>query len=176
MASPRWVVRPEQLHTGTSWGLRLAWTDKGSLTIKNSHSPYLQNFQGTDITEAFESHHISTIPESLLKKFFVCDANVPRNSPFTFKDDDFYKVLKRRIREALPDVPGSASDRSKSMADLLLVGYIVTALLAVYFWSFSLGILSGVLLACTTVAAHNFFHQRNNFRMYYFNFSFMNYR
>lgn len=112
----------------------------------------------------------------MLKKFFVRDAKIPRNSPFTFKDNDFYKTLKERIRNALPDVPDEAGNRTKFMTDLLLMAYIVTALLAVYFWSFLLGVVSGVFLALTTVAAHNFFHQKNNIRMYYFNFSLMHYR
>lgn len=153
----------------------MAGINKGAKILKQD-TLKKKYFQGTDITEAFESHHISTTPETLIKKFFVKTTQIPRNSPFTFKDKDFYKTLKTRIRNALPDVPVEASNHTKFIADLLLIGYFVTALLAVYFWSFTLGTISGVLLGLTTVAAHNFFHQRNNFRMYYFNFSLMHYR
>lgn len=132
--------------------------------------------QGTDITEAFESHHISTTPETIMKKFLVKKAELPRNSPFTFKTNDFYKTLKERIRNELLQIPEDAENRTKFMTDLLLIGYVVTALSAVYFWSFTLGIASGVLLSLTTVAAHNFCHQKNNFRMYYFNFSLIHYQ
>lgn len=37
-------------------------------------------------------------------------------------------------------------------------------------------IISGVLMCYTIIAAHNFFHRRDNIRMYYFNLSFYNFR
>lgn len=134
------------------------------------------SFQGTDITEAFESHHIGTAPQLVLKRFFVREASAPRNSPFTFKEGDFYKALKGNVREALKAIPDGPVDRSKLTTDLLLVGYLSTAILAARFWSYTLGAISGLLLALMAIAAHNFFHQRNNFRMYYFNFSLMHYK
>lgn len=55
---------------------------------------WLKLTQGTDITELFESHHISTKAEMLLPHFFVKRADKPRNYKFTFCDDGFYKTLK----------------------------------------------------------------------------------
>jgi hypothetical protein len=40
--------------------------------------------QGTDITEAFESHHFTTTAPLLLNHFYVKQASAPRNSPYTF--------------------------------------------------------------------------------------------
>lgn len=127
--------------------------------------------KGTDITIAFESYHISTQAESMLPKFFIRKATLPRNLPYTFDDDGFFKVLKRRVRNSLENIPEYPATKSKIMTDLLLVGYVITALIAIKAFSFLFALLSGILLALTTVAAHNFFHQKDNFRMYYFDLS-----
>lgn len=37
-------------------------------------------------------------------------------------------------------------------------------------------LLSGLLSCYTTISAHNFFHRRDNFRMFYFNLAFFNYK
>lgn len=37
-------------------------------------------------------------------------------------------------------------------------------------------ILSGLCMCYTVISAHNFFHRRDNFRMFYFNLSFFNYK
>lgn len=132
--------------------------------------------QGTDITEAFESHHISTLPETILKRYFVRPSNSPRNSPFTFKEGDFYRVLKSKIRDVLPTVPEKAAVQSKTFTDMLLVSFITFSLLAVYTGNYLLGFVAGILLSLTAIASHNFFHQKDNYRMYYFNFTLMHYR
>lgn len=36
--------------------------------------------------------------------------------------------------------------------------------------------ISSLTLAWTIIAAHNYFHQKDNHRMYYFNLAFLNYR
>lgn len=130
-------------------------------------------FQGTDITEAFECHHLTTLPTKLLSEYFIREAKTPRTSPFTFKEDGFYKVLKKEIVSALETVPKKPIERSKYLTDLLLISYIMSALLAVYFKSYSMGVAAGVMLCMVSVAAHNFFHQKDNFRMYYFDLTMM---
>lgn len=107
----------------------------------------------------------------MLPKFFIRKATLPRNLPYTFDDDGFFKVLKRRVRNSLENIPEYPATKSKIMTDLLLVGYVITALIAIKAFSFLFALLSGILLALTTVAAHNFFHQKDNFRMYYFDLS-----
>jgi hypothetical protein len=59
------------------------------------------------------------------------------------------------------------------IADTLLISSLVSAVGAAFSGSFLLGSLSGLLLALTIISAHNFFHQRDNIRMYYFALSFM---
>ncbi|KAF2892875.1 hypothetical protein ILUMI_13292 [Ignelater luminosus] len=137
---------------------------------------WLELTKGTDITEAFESHHLTSGPEEMLKKHFIREAKTPRNSPFTFKEDGFYRTLKRNIRPILKEVPKGTSKASDRIIDSLLLGTFVFAILANIFRSYLFGMISGALLACNTVAAHNYFHRKDNFRMYYFNFSLMYFR
>lgn len=133
-------------------------------------------FQGTDITEAFESHHIFPIASSLLKRYYIRDAKSKRNSPFTFKKDGFYKTLQRRIQDPLKAIPETATNRVKLMTDFLCASYVLTAIVSLWTYSFVIGAISGVLLSLTTIAAHNFLHQKDNFRMYYFDLSFLSSR
>lgn len=128
------------------------------------------------MTEAFEVHHLSTYPEELLKKFYVRDAKTKRNGPFTFKEDGFYRTLKREIRDVVKNVPKQPSNTTNFMIDALLLGTFVFSILAAAYWNHLLGIIAGMFLAMTTIAAHNYFHRRDNFRMYYFQFSLMNVR
>lgn len=65
-------------------------------------SQWLQQTGGTDITEAFEVHHIYTERvEQVLAKFYVRQAARPRNVKLTFHATGFYRTLKRRIGEQL---------------------------------------------------------------------------
>jgi hypothetical protein len=47
----------------------------------------------------FEVSHVVnvTLVENMLAKHFVSDAKQPRLSPYTFKEDGFFKTLKRKI-------------------------------------------------------------------------------
>lgn len=60
---------------------------------------WLQLTQGTDITELFETHHISGKPEMLLRNFYVKEAKEPRNYKITFSEDGFYKTLKKKVAD-----------------------------------------------------------------------------
>lgn len=109
----------------------------------------------------------------MLTEYFIREAKVPRNCPFTFKEDGFYRVLKKEISEAIKTVPKQPVDRSKNITDLLFISYIALSLLAVYSTSYALGTAAGLMLCLVSIAAHNFFHQKDNFRMYYFDFTMM---
>lgn len=128
------------------------------------------------MTEAFEVHHFSAAPEETLKKYFVRNAKTKRNAPFTFKEDGFYRTLKREVREVLKTMPKQPSNTTNFLMDALVLGCFTFAILAAVYWNFFLGIIAGNFLAMTTIAAHNYFHRKNNFRMYYFQLSLMNVR
>ncbi|CAG2053689.1 unnamed protein product [Timema podura] len=137
---------------------------------------WLKLTKGTDITEAFESHHITNRAETTLKKFFVRKATTRRNSPYTFEEDGFYRTLKKRVREILGNNYSGPSNRSVLIADLFVITTLLLSVLAAHGGDFLLGSLAGVFLCYTAISAHNFFHQKDNFRMYYFDLSLMSSR
>jgi hypothetical protein len=61
----------------------------------------LELTQGTDITELFETHHITQKAELLLPNFYIREAKTPRNYRTTFVDDGFYKTLKEKVADQL---------------------------------------------------------------------------
>lgn len=65
---------------------------------------WLELTQGTDITELFETHHVTRKAEMLLHNFYVRDAKLPRNYRLTFCDDGFYKTLKAKVVDHLSAV------------------------------------------------------------------------
>lgn len=67
------------------------------------YADILQSNHRTDITEAFEASHVVNVNkvEAVLAKYYVKEAQNPRNSPYTFKEQGFYKTLKRRVEPVL---------------------------------------------------------------------------
>lgn len=58
--------------------------------------------QGTDITEAYETHHFNfDKTNAILQKYHVRKAALPRNMKLTFEENGFYKTLKRRVVDKL---------------------------------------------------------------------------
>lgn len=151
-------------------------------TIKFIIIPYLiidcSRFQGTDITEAFETHHINSgVAEALLPKYFIKKATTSRNSPFTFKENGFYKTLKAKVAVVLKDIPKDIRKKSDNVTDLLFICFITASPLCCWLWSKNLiyGAVStlflGMLLSSLTISAHNYFHRSDSWRMYLYNFS-----
>ena len=140
----------------------------------------MKYFQGTDITEAFECHHFNPVVEKVKEKYYIRDAQTPRNSPFTFEEDGFYKTLKRSVIEVLKTVPPT----EKRWTNLIIDGLFSTCLIAsalscwaTDYWVVMVSYLvASLALAWTTVAAHNYIHMKTNWRMYLFNFSLWSYR
>ncbi len=66
---------------------------------------WIEETEGTDITEAFESAHVTGDgkAESILAKYYVGVAKSSRKSGFTFYEDGFYRTLKRRIAPILKE-------------------------------------------------------------------------
>lgn len=157
-------------------------------------------FQGTDITEAFEVHHLNyTKVENVLQDYRVRDAKLPRNFKFTFKKTGFYHTLRHRVAEKLKTLDQKQAELKSKVwnlflsienwtwikcfpfckqvfIDVLLALTLLTSVLSVKFDNRYLTILSGLCLCYTVISAHNFFHRRDNFRMFYFNLSFFNYK
>ncbi|VVD02306.1 unnamed protein product [Leptidea sinapis] len=139
---------------------------------------WLEFTKGTDITEAFETHHIrSDLAETILAKYFVCQAELPRNSPFMFKEDGFYRTLKAKIAGRLKDIPKDTRKKSDYITDALLIGLLIGSPLCCWIWrqNLILGAVTtvalGYLLSALTICAHNYFHRTDSWRMYLFNIS-----
>ncbi|KAJ0178874.1 hypothetical protein K1T71_005649 [Dendrolimus kikuchii] len=141
---------------------------------------WLELTKGTDITEAFECHHINPIAEKMLEKFYLREAKTPRNSPFTFKDDGFYQSLKRAIREELKKIPKSVPKYADLIIDGLFVTLLITSVIACrskeYWIVMATYLIASLSLAWLIVASHNYIHKRHNWRMYFFNISLWSYR
>ncbi|KAI5644431.1 fatty acid desaturase domain-containing protein [Phthorimaea operculella] len=140
-----------------------------------------RRLKGTDITEQFETHHLNGIAETLLPKFYVKEATTPRNSPFTFKEDGFYKTLKPKIAQKVKEIPKDVRRRSDLVTDCILAGLLVLSPLSCWAWTqnllagAALTLLNGLLLSGLVTCAHNYFHRADSWRMYLFNFSGMSY-
>ncbi|XP_067622953.1 cytochrome b5-related protein [Eurosta solidaginis] len=136
---------------------------------------WLEESKGMDITEAFESHHITLGPHKLLQKFKVRDAKNPRIYTLTMHDDGFYKTLRERVREKLNSLDNTPKRKSDLIHISLLATIYIFAILSVRLNSLICLGLASTALCWTTVIAHNYFHRRDNWRMYTFNLSLMNF-
>jgi tRNA U38,U39,U40 pseudouridine synthase TruA len=137
--------------------------------------------QGTDVTETFETHHITSKASEVLKKFYAREAQEPRNYKLTFNDDGFYKTLKRRVAQKLASENlSSGFDNSKLIHDLNLIALVVSTYFATQANSFvTLAVLTVIcsqFMAWSANFAHNFIHQKDNWRMYTANISLMGWR
>ncbi|KAK4873788.1 hypothetical protein RN001_013148 [Aquatica leii] len=129
---------------------------------------WLEATKGTDITEAFEIHHIkSKKSEDVLKHFYIKPATKPRVSSLTFKNDGFYKTLKRNVQANLGDMTHDSPNTSDLCIDILLVTTFALASLSSTLCSFKCAFAAGLVSALTLTTAHNYIHKRNNLRMYY---------
>lgn len=137
---------------------------------------WLRLTKGTDITEAFESHHITQRANKLLPKFFIRYASKPRNYLLTFKEDGFYKTLKRRVASKISELDLRPITFSNFYCDFVLFGTFALSISAARFNNFFIGIAAAIFLMWTTVISHNYLHMANNYRMYTMNLSFMSWR
>lgn len=134
--------------------------------------------QGTDITEAFESHHLTSKPSELLDKFYISDISEKRNYFLTFDENGFYRTLKSRIAEKLKTIDKKKlENESKRIHDFVLFAFIVMTAIVnrvqddkIYWFSVAI---AAQLLAWLVVISHNFLHKADNWRMYTGNLALM---
>jgi hypothetical protein len=129
--------------------------------------------RGNDITEMFESSHPNIeLVRKLLPKYRVGPANEPRNSgAFTFEKDGFYSVFRDRAWQILKDKGTGPTSGMLLIHDSLLVSSLallvcaINPVLGTWQW-LGVALVTGFVLQCLTICAHNFFHMRANWRMY----------
>ncbi|KAF7998118.1 hypothetical protein HCN44_009516 [Aphidius gifuensis] len=133
--------------------------------------------KGTDITELFETHHLSNKAENMLPKFYVRDAKTPRSIPMTFNENGFYKTFKKRSYEALKNINYHyPSFKTNLIADTVMIMTILFCLVSAATQSMITSTIAGVLMTWTTIIGHNYLHMRDNYRMYYLDISLMSSR
>ncbi len=131
---------------------------------------WIEVTRGTDITEAFEASHLNPSVKSLLDKYYIKPAYSKRISPFTFHPKGFYSTLKRRVHAELStfssDQKLAHKQRVIRVQKALLLSFIILFILTGLTGSYWLAILTGCVLFLNINCAHNFFHQKDNWRMY----------
>lgn len=138
-------------------------------------SEWLEITKGIDITEQFETHHITGKAEQILKKYFVRDAAQPRNYRFTYKENGFYKTLKRRVAEKIDKIDRSPEKISNLISDLMLGLVLTSVYIIAKSESKIMAVIAGLLINFQFIISHNFFHKKDNWRMYCANFSLFTY-
>ncbi len=127
---------------------------------------WLELTKGTDITEAFHTCHVFVNrAEAVLAKYHVRScSDIPRTSPYTFHPDGFYCRLRSRVADALRDVGTAPTLKMMLMADAILLTFHILMLMTAFTGSYMLAVLTGLVLGMNVSCAHNFLHQRDNFR------------
>lgn len=138
---------------------------------------WIEMSQGTDITELFESSHPNIEKaKQLLPKYLArkVDPKQGRNtSALTFHPDGFYCTLRSRVWEVLKNNGGGAASWDMlAFHDILLLTVLSTLacmMLPLYddpaCWV-TIAFVGGFLLSCLGSVGHNFFHHKDNWRMY----------
>lgn len=137
-------------------------------------------FQGTDVTEPFESYHITSKASVVLKKYYVKDAELPRNYKLTYEDDGFYRTLKRRVAAKMDTLDRKPIEKSKMYFNLNLMALILFTILTAscknWYSNLGYGLFAGLHLAWLSTLTHNYIHQPNNWRMYLSHLTLMGWR
>ncbi|XP_073821724.1 cytochrome b5-related protein-like isoform X2 [Musca autumnalis] len=145
------------------------------IRIHPGGSFWLEQTKGTDITESFESHHIRGVPQAILQKYFVRKATQPRNYTLTLHENGFYRTLKKRVAEELKKLDKTPKDKTSVYHLILLAATVGFTILSALMPNLIFEVAAALVLAWLSIVAHNYFHQRDNWQMYTFNLTLMNF-
>jgi len=125
--------------------------------------------KGTDVTEAFHVAHVfGDKAEKALEKYYLRDCpEIPRTADSTFHKNGFYMKLKARVAVTLKDIGTGPTKQMDMLADSLMITFYLLVALTIYTGSFVLSLVSGVILGMVSSCAHNYLHQKDNFRRFY---------
>lgn len=134
-------------------------------------SDWLEVTRGTDITEAFECSHLSPHVHSVLAKYYRKPAEGPRNSPYTFEPDGFYLTLKKRVHQHLSNKVTrvereTAHKRITTVQDRIVFAFFLLLIATAWTESYLVAVLAGAALMLNINCSHNFYHKKDNWRMY----------
>lgn len=159
--------------------------------LTNFNHPGGQTFieisKDTDITELFEtSHYNIEKARAMLDKYYVrdCDKNHSRYSAFfTFHKDGFYSRLRSKINKIMQEQHLIQFEQqnylwsSRFYHDCMFIVHLFLMVFGIKIavsedscttCSRLIFIAAGVVLGFLQVCAHNFFHKKDNWRMYSF--------
>ena len=126
--------------------------------------------RGTDITEAYEAAHMNPATDQVLAKFYARPASGARNSPYTLKPDGFYMTFKRRVWQRLKatdaQLIADGKRRAARVQDALLAVFFVLFTLTIVCQSKLVAAVTGTVLFMNINCAHNYYHQRDGWRMF----------
>jgi len=132
---------------------------------------WLEATRGMDITENFESSHLNPSVYVILSKYYRKPAkNKRRNSPYTFEPNGFYMTLKKKVSQFLHKQMTAEERRAGRMES----ESIQNRFLATFIALFGLTLLTGSVWAAAAAGAalmlcvnctHNFYHQRDCWRI-----------
>ncbi|XP_053691766.1 cytochrome b5-related protein-like [Sabethes cyaneus] len=137
---------------------------------------WLQMTKGTDITEAFETHHLTNKAANILPSYKVRAAREVRNIKLTFDETGFYRTLKRRVAGKLNSLDQTPKRRSEIIQDALLATSFLLAFLAVKFNSLLVATTCGLAICWVMNCAHNFYHRKDTWRVLAYNLLLLTYR
>eukprot|EP01124_Arcella_intermedia_P023327 TRINITY_DN3684_c0_g1_i4.p1 TRINITY_DN3684_c0_g1~~TRINITY_DN3684_c0_g1_i4.p1 ORF type:complete len:382 (-),score=74.95 TRINITY_DN3684_c0_g1_i4:279-1265(-) len=141
----------------------------GFIKLHPGGEDWLITTKGTDITEAFQSHHLDIHHvQEVLKNYEVDGLSDNEPSKFTFKKNDFYNILRKRIFEKIGKNHGP-TEQMLNYTALFTILWTLSFLLMCYSKSLWSAMLSGWLLVPIWGIGHNFFHQKDSPLRFIFN-------
>lgn len=104
-----------------------------------------------------------------MQSYYVRDASEPRNYRFTYDENGFFKTVKRRAAAKLATADKSSLWKSKLILDLNVLLMFVATIMTVRVESLAFKLFWGLIgaqsMSWLNAMAHNFIHQRDNWRM-----------
>ena len=156
------------------WLVHGAWYDLKSFKHPGGNW-WISSTRGQDITDLVETHHMFP-PEkisNILKKYYVGDAGKDYKSYFDYKDNGFYRTLKRRCWEALRNASKDSSSITnatplfKSQCIFVFILHCICFLLTIYYNSSIYACFTGVTIAALHGIGHNYLHQKDSIYMWF---------
>ncbi|TMW40425.1 hypothetical protein DOY81_014494, partial [Sarcophaga bullata] len=90
-------------------------------------------------------------------------------------ENGFYRTLKRRVAAKLKDLDYSPVKKTNFFHLCLLISTLVCSVLSACNAGVIFELLTALSLSWLSISAHNYFHQRDNWQMYTFNLTLLNF-
>lgn len=102
---------------------------------------WLEVTRGTDITEAFEAHHLTSLPSQMLGKYAIRPTKTERNCKLTFHKNGFYLTLKSKVMKVLGSL--DQTPKQKTYVSFLIYIYMLSNIIYCFITAHSFGFIDG---------------------------------